>query len=67
MKIYSYNDLAAAYVRGEAHKKDIGLPEELTAVPLEELSEDQKDRLFTRPSESGTSADELQSLTRVLG
>lgn len=45
MKIYSYNDLAAAYVRGEAHKKDIGLPEELTAVPLEELSEDQKDRL----------------------
>lgn len=47
MKTYSYNDLAAAYVRGEAHKKDIGLPEELTAVPLEELSEDQKDRLVT--------------------
>lgn len=45
MVSYSYKDLAAAYVRGEGQRQDIGLPEELTAVPLEELSEDQKDEL----------------------
>ena len=45
MKTYSYKDLAAAYVRGEGQRQDVGLPEELTALPLEELSEDQKDEL----------------------
>lgn len=45
MKTYSYKDLAVAYVRGEGQRQDIGLPEELMAVPLEELSEDQKDEL----------------------
>lgn len=45
MKTYSYKELAAAYVRGEGQRQDIGLPEELMAVPLEELSEDQKDEL----------------------
>ena len=45
MKTCSYKDLAAAYVRGEGQRQDIGLPEELTALPLEELSEDQKDEL----------------------
>ena len=45
MKTYSYKDLAAAYVRGEGQTGDIELPEELTAAPLEELSEDQKERL----------------------
>ena len=47
MKTYSYKDLAAAYVRGEGGRQDIGLPEELTALPLEELSEDQKDELVS--------------------
>lgn len=42
MKTFSYKDLAAAYVRGESQRQDIGLPEELTALPLEELSEDHK-------------------------
>jgi 2-polyprenyl-3-methyl-5-hydroxy-6-metoxy-1,4-benzoquinol methylase len=46
MKTFSYKDLAAAYVRGEGQRQDIGLPEELTALPLEELSEDQKDELI---------------------
>ena len=45
MKTCSYKDLAAAYVRGEGQRQDIGLPEELTALPLEELSEDHKDEL----------------------
>ena len=45
MKTYSYKELGAAYVRGEGQRQDIGLPEELMAVPLEELSEDQKDEL----------------------
>lgn len=45
MKPYSYKDLAAAYVRGEGIKGHIAIPEELTALPLEELSEDQKDEL----------------------
>lgn len=47
MKNYSYKDLAAAYVRGEGKKRDIGLSEELTAVPLEDLTEEQKDKLVT--------------------
>lgn len=47
MKTYSYKDLAAAYVRGEGGRPDIGLPEELTSLPLEELSEDQKDELVS--------------------
>ena len=47
MKTFSYKDLAAAYVRGEGQRQDIGLPEELTALPLEELSEDQKDELVS--------------------
>ena len=47
MKTCSYKDLAAAYVRGEGQRQDIGLPEELTALPLEELSEDQKDELVS--------------------
>ena len=47
MKTYSYKDLAAAYVRGEDKRQYIGLPEELTALPLEELSEDQKDELVS--------------------
>ena len=46
MKTFSYKDLAAAYVRGEGQRQDIGLPEELTTLPLEELSEDQKDELI---------------------
>lgn len=45
MGSYSYKDLAAAYVRGEGQIQDIGLPEELMAVPLGELSEDRKDEL----------------------
>lgn len=45
MKTYSYKDLAVAYVRGECRRRDIGLPEELTAASLEELSEEQKDEL----------------------
>lgn len=45
MKTYSYKDLAAAYVRGEGQRQDIGIPEKLTVLPLEELSEDHKDEL----------------------
>lgn len=45
MKNYSYKDLAAAYVRGEGRKRDMDLPEELQAVPLGELTDDQKDEL----------------------
>ena len=47
MKTYSYKDLAAAYVRGEDKRQDIGLPEELTALSLEDLYEDQKDELVS--------------------
>ena len=47
MKTYSYKDLAAAYVRGEGQRQDIGIPEKLTVLPLEELSEDQKDELVS--------------------
>ena len=45
MKTCSYKDLAAAYVRGEGQRQDIGIPEKLTVLPLEELSEDHKDEL----------------------
>lgn len=47
MKSYSYKDLAAAYVRGEAIKGFLTLPVELKTAPLDSLTEEQKDELVT--------------------